>query len=60
MLDSLPEHIAVLDTSGRVTMTNRAWRDFACNNGDPELARSGLGSSYIDACQSSANATDAD
>jgi two-component system CheB/CheR fusion protein len=60
VLDSVPEHIAVLDNSGRITMINRAWRDFACNNGDPDLARSGPGSSYLDACQSGANATDAE
>ncbi|NEX17016.1 MAG: chemotaxis protein CheR [Halochromatium sp.] len=60
VLDSLPEHIAVLDNSGRITMINRAWRDFACANGDPQLANSGPGSSYLDACQSGANAADAD
>ncbi|MFP4601327.1 MAG: chemotaxis protein CheB [Halochromatium sp.] len=60
VLDSLPEHIAVLDTDGRITMVNRAWRAFACGNGDPDLTSSGPGSSYLDACQSSANATDSD
>jgi len=60
VLDSLPEHIAVLDNSGRITMINRAWREFACANGDPRLANSGPGSSYLDACQSGANAADAD
>ena len=59
VLDSLPEHIAVLDRNGRITMVNRAWRDFACSNGDPDLLVSGPGSSYIDACQSGANASDA-
>ncbi|MEA3639479.1 MAG: chemotaxis protein CheB [Lamprobacter sp.] len=60
VLDSLPEHVAVLDTSGRITMINHAWRNFARNNGDPELSNSGPGSSYIDACQYGAAATDAD
>lgn len=60
VLDSLPEHVAVLDTSGRITMINHAWRNFACSNGDPELTNSGPGSSYLEACQSGANATDAD
>ncbi|MCF8003242.1 MAG: PAS domain-containing protein [Chromatiaceae bacterium] len=60
VLDSLPEHIAVLDNSGRITMINHAWRDFACSNGDSELTNSGLGSSYLDACQSSAGTSDAE
>ncbi|WP_462320744.1 chemotaxis protein CheB [Halochromatium sp.] len=60
VLDSLPEHVAVLDNSGRITMINRAWREFACNNGDPELTNSGPGSSYLEACQYDANVTDAD
>ena len=60
VLDSLPEHVAVLDTSGRITMVNRAWRAFACDNGDPDLAGSGPGSSYLEACQSGANAADGD
>ncbi|MBK5931317.1 chemotaxis protein CheB [Halochromatium salexigens] len=60
VLDSLPEHVAVLDASGRITMVNRAWRAFACGNGDPELTNSGPGSSYLEACQSGANASDGD
>lgn len=60
VLDSLPEHVAVLDTSGRITMINQAWRQFACGNGDPDLANSGPGSSYLEACQAGANAADGD
>jgi two-component system CheB/CheR fusion protein len=58
VLDSLPEHVAVLDNSGRITMINRAWREFAYGNGDPELRNSGPGSSYLDACQYGTGATD--
>ncbi|HSO99197.1 MAG TPA: EAL domain-containing protein [Solirubrobacteraceae bacterium] len=32
-LDSLPAHIAVLDSHGEILMTNRAWQDFAETNG---------------------------
>ncbi|MGB5830940.1 MAG: chemotaxis protein CheB, partial [Thiohalocapsa sp.] len=47
VLDSLPEHVAVLDGNGVITMVNRAWREFAANNGDPGLAGSGVGSDYM-------------
>jgi len=60
VLDSLPEHVAVLDADGRISMVNRAWRDFACGNGDPQLRGSGPGSNYLDACVVDAGAPDAD
>jgi two-component system CheB/CheR fusion protein len=58
VLDSLAEHIAVLDSSGRITMVNRAWREFACDNGDPDASTTGPGSSYLDACQAGASGAD--
>ncbi|MBK1718888.1 chemotaxis protein CheB [Thiocystis violacea] len=50
VLDSLLEHVAVLDTKGIITMVNRAWREFARENGDPELKETGVGSNYLAAC----------
>jgi two-component system CheB/CheR fusion protein len=50
VLDSLPEHIAVLDRNGKITMVNRAWRRFADQNGDPSLAATGVGSDYLAVC----------
>jgi len=50
VLDSLPEHVAVLDREGVITLVNSAWRRFAAENGDPELLRSGVGINYLDAC----------
>lgn len=50
VLDALPEHVAVLDPAGRITMVNAAWRRFAQENGDRDLARTGPGSSYLDVC----------
>ena len=52
VLDSLPEHVAVLDPNGVITMVNRAWRVFAAENGDPDLKHSGVGASYLEACES--------
>jgi two-component system CheB/CheR fusion protein len=51
ILDSLPEHIAVLDGQGRITRVNKAWRQFAEANGDRGLARTGPGANYLDACR---------
>ena len=50
VLDSLPEHVAVLDPNGVITLVNRAWREFAAANGDPDLKVSGVGSNYLSAC----------
>jgi two-component system CheB/CheR fusion protein len=50
VLDCLPEHVAVLDSDGTITMVNAAWRRFAHANGDADLALSGPGSNYLRAC----------
>jgi two-component system CheB/CheR fusion protein len=50
VLDSLPEHVAVLDGNGIITVVNRAWREFAASNGDPDLSKTGIGSDYLSVC----------
>jgi two-component system CheB/CheR fusion protein len=50
ILDCLPEHVAVLDPDGTITMVNAAWRRFSLANGDPDLKLSGPGSNYLQAC----------
>ena len=47
VLDSLPEHVAVLDREGVITLVNQAWRELALTNGDPELESSGVGVDYL-------------
>ena len=59
ILDSLPEHLAVLDHQGTIVRVNRAWRQFAAANGDPELRHSGIGCNYLQICGNAAGA-DAD
>jgi PAS domain S-box-containing protein len=44
-LDSLEDHIAVLDAQGTILITNRAWDRFAAENGGV-----GLGADYLAAC----------
>lgn len=50
VLDSLPEHVAVIDADGVITMVNAAWRSFGEGNGAPALERCGPGSNYLRAC----------
>ncbi len=59
VLDALPQHIAVIDRSGRIVWTNRAWRAFgAANGGDP--GATGEGASYFDTCDRSLAAGEPD
>ncbi|BBL58883.1 hypothetical protein MKFW12EY_24960 [Methylomonas koyamae] len=51
ILDSLPEHIAVLDNLGRIVQVNQAWREFAERNGDRGMAHSGPGCNYLEVCR---------
>ena len=49
ILDSMSAHIAILDRAGRILETNRAWEEFALQNGmPPEAARRRV--SYIGIC----------
>ena len=54
ILDSLAEHLAVLDAQGNIVRVNEAWRRFAAENGDPDLRHSGPGNNYLSACASAA------
>jgi PAS domain S-box-containing protein len=52
-LDALAEHIAVLDEAGNIVATNRAWRDFAAENGGAfeDVCE---GANYLAACDRAA------
>ena len=54
VLDSLAEHVAVIDRQGGITLVNAAWRRFAGDNGDPALAGCGPGRNYLEVCARSA------
>jgi two-component system CheB/CheR fusion protein len=51
VIDSLPEHLAVLDAGGVIMLVNQAWRDFARANGDADLTLTGPGTNYLRACE---------
>jgi len=61
ILNSLTHHIAVLDESGTIVLANDAWRQFAIENGDPQLTATGVGANYFAVCStaSGANAREA-
>ncbi len=50
VLDALPPHIALVDAQGTIVYVNQAWRRFAVENGDPELAFTGVGANYFASC----------
>lgn len=51
VLASLSSHIAVIDTKGNVIAVNRAWENFAKENGITVLERVGNGTNYFNVCQ---------
>lgn len=51
ILNSLEAHLAVIDQSGAIVVVNERWEQFAQANGDPKLARTGVGINYLDVCR---------
>lgn len=52
VLDSLSEHLAVLDKDGVITSVNEAWKQFAIENGaDWTMKGVGVGTNYLDVCR---------
>ncbi len=47
VLDSLSEHIAVIDKDANIVAVNRAWRQFAAANGGTAELQSSIGISYF-------------
>lgn len=50
VVDALPEHVAVLDVNGTITLVNRSWRRFAEENGGADDPRHGVGADYLAVC----------
>lgn len=51
VLDSLVQHIAVLDSDGVIVAVNKAWRQFAEDNGAPAGSLDSRGINYISVCE---------
>src|SRR5262249_49850896 len=55
VIDSLPQHIVILDPQGIIVAVNRAWREFARESESEEFNRNiGAGSDYSAVCRASA------
>lgn len=53
VLDSLAEHVAIVDTYGEIIATNEAWNKFARDNSVCSPERLGVGANYLEACKDS-------
>ena len=47
LIDSLPEHVAVVDLQGTIRLVNRAWNSFARQNGGNPDLDCGIGANYL-------------
>jgi len=54
VIDSLPEHLAVIDTQGAIISTNEAWNRHAAKNCSEGHAISGPGTNYLKVCAEAA------
>ena len=49
-LDELPEHTAIVDSSGAILAVNKAWKRFAKDNG-AEMSKVSEGANYLYVCE---------
>lgn len=56
ILDSLDDHVALLDARGTLTAVNEAWEKFAIQNGASDRLRVSVGANYLDVCRQATNA----
>jgi two-component system CheB/CheR fusion protein len=59
VIDGLPQHVAVLDRTGKIALVNQAWQRFAEANGAGGAEGIGIGADYLAVCVRSVG-TDAD
>jgi len=59
VIDSMPAHVAVIDTTGTILMVNRLWVAFSVENASTisPSPRTGPGSNYLTICDESAAAS---
>lgn len=51
VLDSLDDHIAILDSEGKIIAVNMAWKNYTNAECDHCIQRSKIGGNYIEACK---------
>ncbi len=60
ILSSLSSHIALIDENGTLIAVNKAWDDFAYENGLTSLDQVSIGSNYFDVCKRAVKNGDSD
>ncbi len=61
VIDSVPDHMAIIDGQGRIEYVNASWVAFSCNNDGVKSSLSDWqGTDYLRACDVSARAGDPD
>ena len=58
ILDSLHDHVALVNTRGMIRAVNEAWENFAAQNGAPDTSRVSVGANYLEVCQRAIEAGD--
>ena len=58
ILDSLHDHIAVVDAEGTIGAVNEAWENFAVQNGAPDTSCVSVGANYLEVCRQAIKAGD--
>jgi PAS domain S-box-containing protein len=56
VLDSLDDHVAVLDERGTIVAVNGAWEEFAVQNGAADASSVSVGANYLKVCRQAMNA----
>ncbi|MDD4943235.1 MAG: diguanylate cyclase [Rhodoferax sp.] len=60
VLDSLTDHVVVIDAHGTITKVNQAWLKFATDNGATHLESIQPGANYFEVCVGAATSTEGD
>ena len=59
LLNSITDHIAVLNENGAIVAVNNVWKQFGLDNGETRVQRIAIGANYFEVCEKSAAAGDA-
>ncbi len=51
VVNSLSAHLAVVNEKGDIVSINEAWSNFALQNGETSMERTGVGSNYFEVCE---------
>ncbi len=58
IINSMSEHVAVIDSHGKIIKVNHAWQRFASINGAADSAQVSIGANYLEICDKAASPPD--